>query len=64
MNISQVNSVSDNVLWFRFDTKSRNLYNMILGFVSISPEYSSVHCNEEIHNILENEIASFKQQFP
>ena len=68
-NIERLDSLSKNLLWLKFDlkpeyTRAKNGFNFICGFVYMSPEGSSIHSEEYLFYVIENEIASFKFLYP
>ena len=62
--VTQLKSVSENILWLKFDFKRAvNMCNYIIGFVYMSPEGSSVYSWENLFQIIENEMAEFKNTY-
>ena len=62
--VTQLKSVSENILWLKFDFKRAvNMCNYIIGFVYMSPEGSSVYSEENLFQIIENEMAEFKNRY-
>lgn len=63
-DITQLKSSSNNILWLLVSSKVSNFHNLLLGFVYMSPEHSSVHSNELLFDTIENELATFKNDYP
>ena len=66
-NISRESSESNNLIWLKFDIKPQYwnvTFNFICGFVYMSPEGSSVHSEENLFFIIENEMGALKRKFP
>ncbi|MES9883367.1 MAG: endonuclease/exonuclease/phosphatase family protein [Sedimenticola sp.] len=58
-------STSKNIIWLKFDFLDvcKGL-PVICGFVYLSPENSSVHADEDLFHIMEEDIAKFRDGFP
>ena len=66
-NISNESSESNNVAWIKFDIKPQywNLgFSFVCGFVYMSPEGTSVHSDENLFYVIENEMACLKRKYP
>lgn len=66
-DISNINSESNNMLWIKFDIKPKFWnygFNIICGFVYMSPEGSSVHAEENMFFVIEDELANLKNTYP
>lgn len=56
-------SSSSNVVWVLLQLTKRGLkHDFIIGTVYVSPEYSSIHSEEDIFNVLDNEICKFRDE--
>ena len=67
--VEQLSSSSENVIWLKFDLKHefknvKSSYSFICGFVYMSPEGSSIHSEENLFHVIENEIAEYKNNYP
>ena len=59
-----IKSSSNNVVWVLLQLEKRGFdYNLIVGNIYMSPEFSSIHSEEDTFNILENEICNFRNQY-
>ena len=63
-DVTHLKSLSNNVLWLLVTSRNVMFPNMLLGFVYMSPENSSIHSNESLFDIIENELAGFKNDYP
>lgn len=64
--VTHLKSSSDNLIWLKFDLKAafwNSGFNCIIGFVYMSPEGSSVHSEENLFQIIENELAAFRNSY-
>ena len=63
-SVEQLKSASENIIWLKFDCKRvLSGCSYMIGFVYMSPEGSSIHSEENLFQILENEMAEFKNSY-
>lgn len=64
--VKRLKSASENLIWLKFEVKTALWdygFNFIVGFVYMSPEGSSIHSEENLFQIIEQEIAVFKDSY-